>query len=313
MTILSCVIPNYNDGHCIARAVETMSFHGIPCEIIIVDDRSTDDSLSVLFRLAEGDPRIRVISRSVNGGPFAAACHGVAHAAGRYVYLGSANDLVVPFFFQKAVSMLEQYPQAAFFASNACLVRNGQKTNSDLGWGSEERYVDSSQVLQENFRKVRSFHGQSIVMRKSAFPLAELESQPELYRRLGGMVDLFIFSICALRQGFCFSPAVFSEIVIDRKSFSARLSDKRVKTAAIRTLIEVMERSVYDDVRERLIQSGLLSFAGLRLFLVLMRDRRWDLVSQRLFVDFCRLGKNRLYSNILKNWFWCREKALTAR
>ena len=66
---ISVVIPNYNGAHLFPLTLPSV-FHalqqtGLPSEIIVVDDHSTDDSLSVL---SSSFPQVVVIRNAQNSG-----------------------------------------------------------------------------------------------------------------------------------------------------------------------------------------------------------------------------------------------------
>jgi glycosyltransferase involved in cell wall biosynthesis len=65
--------------------VATLDAAGIPGELIFVDDGSTDGTYTVLERLHEHDPRVRVVSFKRNFGQHPAMHAGIARARGRIV------------------------------------------------------------------------------------------------------------------------------------------------------------------------------------------------------------------------------------
>jgi glycosyltransferase involved in cell wall biosynthesis len=66
---LSVVLPNYNHAKLIGRALEALLAQGRAAdEIIVIDDGSTDDSVSVIDRFAAGAPSIRVLQNANNTG-----------------------------------------------------------------------------------------------------------------------------------------------------------------------------------------------------------------------------------------------------
>lgn len=84
---ISVFLPVYNEAANIiplSRSLEeSLDALGRSYEIIYVDDGSTDGSLALLRRLAERDPRIRVIALRRNYGQTAALSAGIDHARGR--------------------------------------------------------------------------------------------------------------------------------------------------------------------------------------------------------------------------------------
>jgi glycosyltransferase involved in cell wall biosynthesis len=67
---VSLVIPMFNEElnieHAVSAAVDALTKYSDDYEIIVVDDASTDDSPALVARLAEENPRIRVIRHPKN-------------------------------------------------------------------------------------------------------------------------------------------------------------------------------------------------------------------------------------------------------
>ncbi|MBI5070619.1 MAG: glycosyltransferase [Deltaproteobacteria bacterium] len=106
--LVSAVIPTYNYGHFVARAVESVlaqTYH--PLECVVVDDGSTDDTPSVLGPYQD---RIRVI-RQANRGLSAARNAGIAAARGPLLALLDADDAWKPEKIARQVALLAQDPE----------------------------------------------------------------------------------------------------------------------------------------------------------------------------------------------------------
>lgn len=96
MSLISIVVPSYNEqealGHLFAEVSQVVAeMPSVEMEIVFVDDGSTDDTLAVVRRLREADPRVRFVSFSRNFGKEAAILAGLKHARGDYVVLMDAD------------------------------------------------------------------------------------------------------------------------------------------------------------------------------------------------------------------------------
>ena len=88
MVQVSIVIPVYNEEPVLntfyKQLSSVISGLGCSCEVIFVDDGSTDHTLYILDELKKTDPSVRVISLSRNFGHQAAICAGMEASRGKY-------------------------------------------------------------------------------------------------------------------------------------------------------------------------------------------------------------------------------------
>jgi len=93
---VSAVIPNYNYGSYIKDRIRSVIEQGYPVyEVIILDDASTDNSVSVIKDMIHGqDIDCKLIINSDNSGNvFKQWAKGVALSTGDYVWIAEADDL----------------------------------------------------------------------------------------------------------------------------------------------------------------------------------------------------------------------------
>ena len=109
--LVSIIIPTYNMGHWIGEAIgSALAQTYSHCEIIVVDDGSTDGTGEFL-RECYGD-RIRYVYQD-NKGRGAARNHGLRLARGGYVQFLDADDLILPAKIATHVAFLEAHPEYA--------------------------------------------------------------------------------------------------------------------------------------------------------------------------------------------------------
>lgn len=97
--LISVVVPNYNYARFLPQAVRSVADQTYPrTELVVVDDGSADDSLSVLDdlqsrlrnRFSDG---FHILSGTGNMGAHAALNTGIAQAKGEYIAILNADDL----------------------------------------------------------------------------------------------------------------------------------------------------------------------------------------------------------------------------
>lgn len=87
--LLSIIVPALNEetrlADSVAEALKAAAQTAIACEVIVVDDGSTDRTAEVALRLAETEPRVRLVRNVRNLGLGGAYKEGLAIARGTYV------------------------------------------------------------------------------------------------------------------------------------------------------------------------------------------------------------------------------------
>ena len=119
MTVLSIVIANYNNGHLLKDCVYSI-LKDAPLdefEILIIDDKSTDDSLEIIKELSQLPP-VRFHCRDKNEGIEAAFNTGISLAKGEYLHLFAADDLYLPGALRTMLELIKGHPEISIFGAD---------------------------------------------------------------------------------------------------------------------------------------------------------------------------------------------------
>jgi glycosyltransferase involved in cell wall biosynthesis len=93
MTAISVIIPSYNCARFLGESLDSILVQAsADCEVIVVDDGSTDDTSEVLARYAD---RITVV-QGKHAGYAAARNLGLAHARAEWIAWHDADDVALP-------------------------------------------------------------------------------------------------------------------------------------------------------------------------------------------------------------------------
>jgi len=96
LELLSVVIPAHNEEGCVASTVEHLAvelrLRGVPHEIVVVDDGSTDSTWRVLEELRERIPTLRPVQNLGSHGFGRAVVCGFEHATGDAVVVMMADE-----------------------------------------------------------------------------------------------------------------------------------------------------------------------------------------------------------------------------
>ena len=81
-------------SHVYRRAIKSFQNQNIlNIEIILVDDKSTDDTLSFIKEIQKEDKRIKIISNKKNMGTLYSRCIGALSAKGKYIFPLDNDDM----------------------------------------------------------------------------------------------------------------------------------------------------------------------------------------------------------------------------
>jgi glycosyltransferase involved in cell wall biosynthesis len=158
---ISVVIPAYNAGAFIERAVRSVLAQSRPAdEIIVVDDGSRDNTADVVGRFSD---QVKLI-RQANAGVSAARNAGICAAAGDWITFLDADDEWLPDYLKKQIELLSRNPHLVWSAANyetCCDNRHAAEMDPALA----ERLLGGSDYFADYFEAYsRGFVGCSDTM-----------------------------------------------------------------------------------------------------------------------------------------------------
>jgi Glycosyl transferase family 2/HEAT repeats len=248
---LSVVMPNYNHGHFLGQslgAILEQTFR--PLEVIVVDDGSTDDSVKTVSRLAARHANLRLLRNERNRGVCDSIQRGIEACSGDYVYCTSADDLVLPGFFEKSMNLLARHPEAGLCCAH-CSTLDGvteEVHENRYDWSESPCYF-SPQALA-NILDGDIIPGHTAIMKRSVLLAA------------GGVVgelrwhwDWFANLVIAFRQGACFLPETVALLRTTPNSFGASGRHSTDERQVLDRLLYLLASGAYEDVLPHFEQS----------------------------------------------------------
>ena len=134
--LVSIIVPAWNIGENIQNIVNSIINQPFgDFELIIIDDGSSDNTLSILKGLEKIDSRIKVFTK-INGGPSSARNIGLEYANGKYIQFYDSDDNI---------------PKNAMKITTSAI----KKTSSDMlvsGWQID---LQSPKGLIENYKQIK--------------------------------------------------------------------------------------------------------------------------------------------------------------
>lgn len=145
--MISVVMPAYNAEKFIAQAIKSILLQTYSAfEFIIVDDGSTDSTLSIIEDYANKDQRIRVLIQN-NKGVSEALNAGIKAAKGEWIAVMHADDVALPHRLERQIKAAEDNPRVIAWGAYAYHINEkGEILGlSRVGATSEEEFYELRQ------------------------------------------------------------------------------------------------------------------------------------------------------------------------
>lgn len=127
--MVSIIVPVFNVAPYLREGLESLLAQDFshPCEVILIDDCSTDDSLAICREFAgKHSHRFRLIESAVNGGVSVARNTGLEHARGCYLMFFDPDDVLPVTALSQMFKAAEEY-SADIVKGNLLLFNDAQR------------------------------------------------------------------------------------------------------------------------------------------------------------------------------------------
>lgn len=265
--MFTIVIPLYNKEKYIRRAVDSVLLQVFEeFEIIIVDDGSTDNSISKIADISDG--RLKVISQA-NKGVGAARNTGISNANFSWIALLDADDVWTINHLNELKSIIEYFPSSGMVATQIISVDINSKTHS-RSMDSEDtiRSIDYFFEASKNSSIVSS---SSVAIRKDVFKIVggfsdyktgeDLEYWAKIaldypvaisekvtsyyYRGTGGTTDSHVFKTTKKNKSLGDTSAAIKLLVDRAQSDPSILKNPNIKSYINNKLLSVVKSWLY--------------------------------------------------------------------
>lgn len=162
---ITVVIPCFNCSETISRAVNSVLAQTVlPEQIVLIDDRSTDQTIKVLSALSVAHPSVKVLQNATNGGASVARNYGWNEAKTKYVAFLDADDYWHPAKIEVQFNWMEQNPNVAFSGHLITVAGPGEPP------GAAKTGQNAELILPRNML-FRNYFATSSIMLKTALPI----------------------------------------------------------------------------------------------------------------------------------------------
>ncbi|BDU75236.1 glycosyltransferase family 2 protein [Mesoterricola sediminis] len=129
---LSVVLPAYNRSRWMREAVESVLEPGLDCEVVVLDNGSSDDTWEILTQWAAREPRLRPMRWETNraGEAYPALLEA---ARGEYVNFFADDDVMLPGGLARKMAILDAHPELGLVFTP---VRQMDAAGADQGEGA---------------------------------------------------------------------------------------------------------------------------------------------------------------------------------
>lgn len=141
--LISVITPAYNAERFIGDTIDSVLDQTFAnWEMVIVDDRSTDNTTTIVEEYRKRDNRIKLIVLEKNSGSAVARNTAMENAKGRYIAFLDSDDRWLPEKLEKQLRFMQEKDIAFSFTTYVRILEDGTKTNAVSSTPESVNYDD---------------------------------------------------------------------------------------------------------------------------------------------------------------------------
>lgn len=255
MPTIDVIVPCYNYGRFLQSCTDSvLGQGGCDVRILIIDDASTDDSLTIARALAARDDRIQVLAHDENRGHIATYNEGIEWLSADYMLLLSSDDMLAPGAFARALALMEADQSIGFVYGTS--VRFTVEAEINAATGRMRRTDEPVSSVDEGITLIRRFCADPVNRIETATAVV----RTSLQKRVGGYrpeiphsgdMEMWLRLAAHAKVGFVPAVQAFTRIHANNMHFSYKanrdLEDFRQRRIVFQTFFAADGR----DLNER--------------------------------------------------------------
>lgn len=288
MANLSVILPNYNHSALLETACQAIFSQSVaPLEVIILDDASTDQSMQVVASLQKRYPSIKIIQNEKNLGPVLTINKGIKRAKGDYLAFCSADDYILPGFFENTLSLLEENPSLGICSGKATHFKANAPhslTTETMPLPDKTAIFAPHELIQLFTKSTYFIHTNCSLYRKKY-----VDEFQGLDPKLLSISDWYLTCQIALKYGAGYIPKPFGAFRLSSSSYAQTLKKSPSKNQMFEHLMDQIksEGAEWNRVVKR---SGLLAQAGIQMILFLTKHPKYWSYLPKAFIKKCQFA-----------------------
>ena len=270
---ISVVMANYNYGKYIGEAIDAIvkqSFR--PTEFIIIDDGSTDNSVSIIKKFQIEYPWIKLIQNKKNIGGHNAINIALNEATGDYIYSAASDDKILPGFIEKSMNLLSENTKAGLSCSDYIVNVGKINYKKKLNLSNKPQYYSPEEsvrlFMKHDFTPIIA---NSTIIKRSAL----LEAGGYMPKHKWSC-DTFAHHVVTFRYGFCYIPEVLTFVRAHAAQYGASSAkNSKLERELIRTLMDSIQTSPYRDVLMKFERTAPFSVSPWDVLMVVISNKKY--------------------------------------